>query len=129
MKHFDTPELHRLVDDMIETMRAGEWAKKQLKRSELYKKTLGLLGAGRIATEVARRAQAFGMVSQSGSVWIGGMNERQPGNRLVGIAVARTNPIRIPGMVISSGIVSSSRSMKVAAVSRQIKIAWLKNCC
>ena len=44
-----------------ETMRAGEWAKKQLKRSELYKKTLGLLGAGRIATEVARRAQAFGM--------------------------------------------------------------------
>ncbi len=44
-----------------ETMRAGEWAKKQLKRSELYKKTLGLLGVGRIATEVARRAQAFGM--------------------------------------------------------------------
>lgn len=44
-----------------ETMRAGEWAKKQLKRSELYKKTLGLLGAGRIATEVARRARAFGM--------------------------------------------------------------------
>lgn len=44
-----------------ETMRAGEWAKKQLKRSELYKKTLGLLGAGRIATEVAKRAAAFGM--------------------------------------------------------------------
>ncbi len=44
-----------------ETMKAGEWAKKQLKRSELYKKTLGLLGAGRIATETARRAAAFGM--------------------------------------------------------------------
>ncbi len=44
-----------------QTMRSGEWAKKQLKRSELYKKTLGLLGAGRIATELARRAQAFGM--------------------------------------------------------------------
>jgi D-3-phosphoglycerate dehydrogenase len=44
-----------------ETMRQGEWAKKQLKRSELYKKTLGLLGAGRIATEVAKRAAAFGM--------------------------------------------------------------------
>lgn len=44
-----------------ETMKAGEWAKKQLKRSELYGKTLGLLGIGRIGTEVARRAQAFGM--------------------------------------------------------------------
>ncbi len=44
-----------------ETMKAGEWAKKQLKRSELYKKTLGLLGIGRIGTEVALRAQAFGM--------------------------------------------------------------------
>ncbi len=44
-----------------ESMLAGEWAKKQLKRSELYEKTLGLLGIGRIGTEVARRAQAFGM--------------------------------------------------------------------
>jgi D-3-phosphoglycerate dehydrogenase len=44
-----------------ESMRQGQWAKKELKRSELYRKTLGLLGAGRIATEVARRAVAFGM--------------------------------------------------------------------
>jgi len=44
-----------------ETMRAGQWAKKELKRSELRGKTLGLIGAGRIATEVARRAAVFGM--------------------------------------------------------------------
>ncbi len=44
-----------------QSMAQGEWAKKQLKRGELYKKTLGLLGAGRIATELARRAAAFGM--------------------------------------------------------------------
>jgi len=43
------------------TMKQGEWAKKQLKRSELYGKTLGLIGIGRIATEVARRAAACGM--------------------------------------------------------------------
>ena len=44
-----------------ETMRSGQWAKKELKRSELRGKTLGLIGAGRIATEVARRAAVFGM--------------------------------------------------------------------
>lgn len=44
-----------------QTMCEGKWAKKELKRTELYQKTLGLLGVGRIGTEVAKRAQAFGM--------------------------------------------------------------------
>jgi D-3-phosphoglycerate dehydrogenase / 2-oxoglutarate reductase len=39
----------------------GEWIKKQLKRTELYGKTLGLVGIGNIATEVAKRGAAFGM--------------------------------------------------------------------
>jgi D-3-phosphoglycerate dehydrogenase len=43
------------------SMEAGEWIKKELKRTELYGKTLGLLGAGRIGTEVGTRAKAFGM--------------------------------------------------------------------
>ena len=43
------------------TMRAGQWAKKKLKRTELYKKILGIVGLGRIGTELAKRATAFGM--------------------------------------------------------------------
>ena len=43
------------------TMRAGQWAKKELKRSELYEKTLGIVGLGKIGTELAKRANAFGM--------------------------------------------------------------------
>jgi len=42
-------------------MAKGEWLKKECKRTELCKKTLGILGVGLIGTEVARRAQAFGM--------------------------------------------------------------------
>ena len=43
------------------SMIKGEWRKKELKRTELMGKTLGLIGIGRIATEVAKRAVAFGM--------------------------------------------------------------------
>ena len=43
------------------SMVKGEWIKKQLKRTELMGKTLGLIGIGRIASEVATRAKAFGM--------------------------------------------------------------------
>jgi D-3-phosphoglycerate dehydrogenase len=43
------------------TTKNKEWIKKQLKGSELYHKTLGLMGIGRIAREVFKRAKAFEM--------------------------------------------------------------------
>lgn len=43
------------------SMKQGKWLKKELERTELSGKTLGLVGIGRIAREVAVRAKAFGM--------------------------------------------------------------------
>jgi len=43
------------------SMKEGQFLKNELKRTELFHKTLGLIGAGAIATEVAKRAEAFGM--------------------------------------------------------------------
>jgi D-3-phosphoglycerate dehydrogenase / 2-oxoglutarate reductase len=53
--------LVRKVPAADRSMRAGEWDRKSFSGAELYGKTLGLVGAGRIGGEVARRARAFGM--------------------------------------------------------------------
>jgi len=44
-----------------DSMREGKWIKKELKRTELHGKTLGLVGIGNIAQAMATRAAAFGM--------------------------------------------------------------------
>src|SRR5437868_2475860 len=43
------------------SMAAGKWDRKQFQGTELAGKTLGVLGLGRIGSEVAKRAVAFGM--------------------------------------------------------------------
>jgi D-3-phosphoglycerate dehydrogenase / 2-oxoglutarate reductase len=43
------------------SMKAGQWIKKELEGVELYGKTLGVIGFGRIGAEVGKRAAAFGM--------------------------------------------------------------------
>jgi D-3-phosphoglycerate dehydrogenase len=53
--------LARRVPAADRSMRAGQWDRKSFNGTELQGKTLGLLGAGRIGSEVARRARAFGM--------------------------------------------------------------------
>ena len=40
---------------------SGEWKRSAFMGSQLYNKTLGVIGVGRIGVEVSRRAQAFGM--------------------------------------------------------------------
>lgn len=51
----------RPVTQAAASMRAGKWDRKSFSGQELFKKTLGVIGLGRIGGEVARRAQAFGM--------------------------------------------------------------------
>jgi len=53
--------LARYIGISNATMRAGQWNKKQYEGSEIGGKTLGLIGMGRIAQELAKRAAALGM--------------------------------------------------------------------
>ena len=53
--------LARKVPQACASMTGGKWDRKQFQGTELAGKTLGVLGLGRIGSEVARRALAFGM--------------------------------------------------------------------
>lgn len=51
----------RPVPQAAASMRGGQWDRKTFAGIELFRKTLGIVGLGRIGTEVAKRALAFGM--------------------------------------------------------------------
>ena len=51
----------RPVAQASASMTAGKWDRKSFSGVELFRKTLGIIGLGRIGGEVAKRAQAFGM--------------------------------------------------------------------
>ena len=53
--------LSRFIGIAKVTMMDGKWNKKQYEGTEIFGKTLGLIGFGRIAQELAKRAQALGM--------------------------------------------------------------------
>ena len=53
--------LFRHLPEADRSVKEGRWEKKKLEGRELFEKTLGLVGSGRIGAEVAKRAQAFGM--------------------------------------------------------------------
>ncbi|MEO5590090.1 MAG: phosphoglycerate dehydrogenase [Gemmatimonadaceae bacterium] len=53
--------LVRHLPDAVESMRNGRWDRSALLGTEIKGRTLGIVGLGRIGSEVAIRARAFGM--------------------------------------------------------------------
>ena len=51
----------RKIPQADASVRTGSWNRKNFQGVELYNKTLGIIGMGRIGTELSRRALAFGM--------------------------------------------------------------------
>src|SRR5437868_4207040 len=51
----------RKIPQADAAVRAGKWDRKNLEGVELYNKTLGVIGMGRIGSDLSRRAIAFGM--------------------------------------------------------------------
>lgn len=53
--------ISRNIPQADASVKSGKWDRKSFEGVELYNKTLAILGMGRIGTEIARRAIAFGM--------------------------------------------------------------------
>jgi D-3-phosphoglycerate dehydrogenase len=51
----------RKIPQAHANLQSGKWDRKQFEGTELYNKTLGIIGMGRIGSELSRRAIAFGM--------------------------------------------------------------------
>jgi D-3-phosphoglycerate dehydrogenase len=53
--------LARKIPQATASMKTGKWEKKKFMGVELYNKTIGIIGLGRIGSEVAKRTQCMGM--------------------------------------------------------------------
>jgi len=51
----------RKIPQAHANLQSGKWDRKNFEGTELYNKTLGIIGMGRIGSELCRRAIAFGM--------------------------------------------------------------------
>jgi D-3-phosphoglycerate dehydrogenase len=105
------------------SMKQGKWLKKELERTELGGKTLGLVGIGRIARELASRAKAFGMkviaydkyVQSSDAATMVSLDEVLAGSDFISLHTPLTDETR--GMINS------------ASIAKMKKGAYLINTC
>lgn len=77
----------RRIAEADRSLRAGRWDRNTLDGVELYGKTLGLVGFGRVGREVARRMLAFSMRVIAADPYVAGDIARGIGVDLVGLDV------------------------------------------
>jgi len=68
-----------------QTTRAGQWEKKSLQGTELRGKTLGIIGMGRIGSEVATRALGFSMKVAAADPYLSPARAHELGVQLVSL--------------------------------------------
>jgi D-3-phosphoglycerate dehydrogenase len=77
--------LARRIPEADASIKAGKWEKKKLTGTELRGKTLGLIGLGRVGSEVARLARALEMQVLAYDPYVNSRLATQQGVKLVGL--------------------------------------------
>src|SRR5947199_4280546 len=109
--------LLRRITDADRSVRAGEWTRSKFIGHELRGKTLGLIGIGRVGSEVARRAAAFGMTVIAHDPFATEASARAAGARLVELdellASADVISLHVPLTEKTRGLVDASALTKM----------------
>jgi D-3-phosphoglycerate dehydrogenase len=89
--------IDRRIPDNVAELRAGHWNKKEFAKARgLHGATLGLLGFGNIAQELARRAQAFGLDIV---IWARRFQDARAGDAEIDLAAYGLDPVARAGRV------------------------------
>lgn len=78
--------LSRNIPQAVGSLTGGKWEKKKFLGVELFSKTLGIIGLGRIGSEVGKRALAFGMRVVGYDPYIRSESAKRKGVELVELA-------------------------------------------
>jgi D-3-phosphoglycerate dehydrogenase len=118
--------LSRSIPRATAAQKGGQWLKKELKGTELYEKTLGLIGCGRIGQATADRARAFGMK-------VIGVDPAMPADLLKSLKI---EPVTMDELYARSDVISIHANMtpenkhmiNAAAFSKMKKGVLIINC-
>lgn len=117
----------RRIPEADASLRAGGWERSSLQGVELYGKTLGILGLGRIGAHVAQRAQAFGMRVVAFDPIVGQEQADEIGVELIGfddvLAESDFLTIHAPRSAETEGLIGHEALAKMKPTARIINVA------
>ncbi len=110
--------LARNIPQADASLRRGEWARGKFMGVQLMGKTLGVIGLGRIGTQVAKRAQAFGMEVIAYDPYV---SEEAARANKVGLVSLDELLARSDFVTLHSSLTSGSRRLLDAAAIARMK--------
>jgi D-3-phosphoglycerate dehydrogenase len=117
----------RRIPEADASLRAGRWERSRLQGVELYGKTLGIVGLGRIGAHVAQRARAFGMRVVAFDPIVGHEQAEEIGVELTGfddvLAEADFLTIHAPRSAETEGLIDREALAKMKPTARIINVA------
>jgi D-3-phosphoglycerate dehydrogenase len=119
--------LSRYIPDANQSVKTGKWDRKSFVGAEVYKKTLGIVGLGKIGSHVAAAAKAMGMKLLAYDPFISTERAEQLGCRLVDMDLllreADYITLHIPKTPETSHLIGAEALAKMKPTARIINCA------
>lgn len=119
--------MSRYVPDANHSVKNGEWNRKAFIGAEVYKKTLGLVGLGKIGSHVAAAAKAMGMKLIAYDPYISNDRADQIGCRLVEMDVLMREAdyitLHVPKTPETANLINAEALAKMKPTTRIINCA------